>query len=294
MSYSSTTRASGNPYVLPPTASHNCCSNSSGNSLPSATTSCCAECQCCRPSYEHLPMPRLQQAQQQQFHQHQTRQQQQHQQSTQHQQHHQVSCITTLQQTTTTQPVSCQIAPQGDTASCQRLATTAAAGYLSNVLPPATQHCHANCNRHCGSNNSCGNNEHNNAPPGGNSATPMFFVPFSMPLSNQQHFLQQQHHQQTQQQHLQQQLPELSLSKLKPSYGQTPAPPPPQPPPLLLPFTLQCHLQQLTAATAQSAAVAGQLPAHAPPMPLPPRQVLPLKLVAAAAIRAHQQVSWGY
>ncbi|XP_017969070.2 nucleolysin TIA-1 isoform X5 [Drosophila navojoa] len=68
-------------------------------------------------------------------------------------------------------------------------------------------------------------------------------------------------------------------------FSQTRAPPPPLPPPpppsLLLPLAFQCHYQT-------PLPIAGPLPARAPPTP-PPRQVLPLKVVAAAAIRAHQQ-----
>ncbi|KAM8706663.1 hypothetical protein ACLKA7_010862 [Drosophila subpalustris] len=289
MHYSSTARSTGNPYVLPRGSS--CCGNS--NNLELTATGCCQECQCCRQSYEHLPRQRLQQppqvtaAMRQHRQQLQQQQQQQHQQHQQHHQHQQLSCITT----TTTQQLHtalpCHVAAATPAPNdCQRYASTSTT-YVSNAPPAATQHCYSACN----------NNNHSNlhsqpalSNKSNNNATPMFFVPFSMQLPHQQHFAPQQQQQQPSP------LPP-AVSKSKPLFCQTPAPPPPQPPPpppipLLLPFTL--HYQQLptTAAptTAAAATISGPLPLRAPPAP-PPRNVLPLKAVAAAAIKAHQQVS---
>ncbi|XP_034484392.1 mediator of RNA polymerase II transcription subunit 15-like [Drosophila innubila] len=280
MSYSSAARSTSNPYVLPTTS--NCCGNDSNVEL--SATGCCEECHCGMQSYEHLPRQRLQHPPQVTAAMRQHRQQLQQ----QHPQHQQLSCITTMQQTTTTQQLQalpCHVAAATPAPnSCQRYAlpvTTTSATYASNAQPAATQHCHSACNNH---------NNHSNFK-SSNNATPMFFVPFSMPLPHQQHHFAQQQQQSP--------LPPAS-AKFKSSFCQTPAPPPPQPPPLpppplLLPFTL--HYQQLPAiATAATAAapslteqlVSGALPACAPPIP-PTRNVLPLKAVAAAAIKAHQQ-----
>ncbi|EDV91435.1 GH17437 [Drosophila grimshawi] len=141
MSYTGTVRSHSDPYVLSSSSRSKCCDIGNSTTVPSAATGCCQECRCCRKSYEHLPMPRLQQPHQvtdaMQQHQHQQQQQynqqqehhhqQHHHQQHQHQYHHQqqhqyqqlhhqqqpqhVSCITTLQHTTTTQqlqPFSCQ------------------------------------------------------------------------------------------------------------------------------------------------------------------------------------------
>ncbi|XP_017855878.1 PREDICTED: proline-rich protein 11-like [Drosophila arizonae] len=98
----------------------------------------------------------------------------------------------------------------------------------------------------------------------------MIFVPFSMPVPPQT---------------VPNPFSHAAKESAKP-FGQTPAPPPPLPPPpppsLLLPLAFQCHYQTTLPR-------AGPLPARAPPTP-PARQVLPLKVVAAAAIRAHQQL----
>ncbi|XP_030556480.1 proline-rich receptor-like protein kinase PERK2 [Drosophila novamexicana] len=57
MDYLGTVRSSSNPYVLP--SSSNCCNNSVNP--PASATGCCQDCRCCRQSYEHLPVPRMQQ-----------------------------------------------------------------------------------------------------------------------------------------------------------------------------------------------------------------------------------------
>ncbi|XP_064550997.1 uncharacterized protein LOC135437089 [Drosophila montana] len=313
MDYLGTARSSSSPYVLPTISS--CCTNSANP--PAPATSCCQDCRCCRQSYEHLPVPRMQQppqviaamqqhqASQQAGHQHQHQHQLQHQQQHQHQLQHQQpppqqqpaqsSCITTLQQTTTTQqmqPLSCL---EAAATPAQQHATTSTT-YLNNPPPATASHCHISCNRHnsnynafslpngCNDNNinpptpAFANNSYNNAPP-------MIFVPFSVPVPHQQ---------QQQQQPLQyapQQLHSLpAVKNSMPPLGQTPAPPPPQPPPLVLPLAFHCPYPPPVPALSSlpQPPISGPLPPRAPPTP-PPRIVLPLKAVAAAAIRAHQK-----
>lgn len=315
MDYLGTVRSSSNPYVLP--SSSNCCNNSANP--PASATACCQDCRCCRQSYEHLPVPRMQQppqviaamqqhqaSQQQHQHQHQLQHQQQHQHELQHQQPHpqqqppqQISCITTLQQTTTTQQMQPLPCLKGAATPAQHQATTSTS-YINNPPPAATPHCHTSCSRHNSNNNAfslsnrCNdnnmdinssapafaNNSYNNAPP-------MIFVPFSVPVPQQQ---------QQQQQSLQytpKQPPSLPAVKTSmPPLSQTPAPPPPRPPPLVLPLAFHCHYPPPVPAlpSLPQPPISGPLPPRAPPTP-PPRIVLPLKAVAAAAIRAHQQVS---
>ncbi|EDV91436.1 GH17438 [Drosophila grimshawi] len=123
----------------------------------------------------------------------------------------------------------------------------------------------------------------------GSNVPPMLFLPFSVPVPLQQQ-------QQEQQPHNYQQPPPsqpLSQTKSKSTFRQKPAPPPPQPPPLLLPLppvlTLQCHYQPPPLPSISQHPNCGPLPPRIPATPPPSCNVLPLKVVAAAAIRVHQQ-----
>ncbi|TDG49244.1 hypothetical protein AWZ03_004333 [Drosophila navojoa] len=272
LSYSSTVaRANSNPYPLP--GSNKCCNNSDQPPPPAA--SCCQECRCCRRSYEHLPMPRLQQpppppppqvtaamqAQHQHQHPHQPPPQQ-------------FSCITTLQQTTTTQ----QLPPFPCLEAAGAPAQQPAAGNCQQTRTPCHAHCNSSASCHSNydfalsynnSHSHTNSNNNNSSSNNNNTAPPMIFVPFSMPVPPQT---------------VPNPFSHAPKDSAKP-FSQTRAPPPPLPPPpppsLLLPLAFQCHYQT-------PLPIAGPLPARAPPTP-PPRQVLPLKVVAAAAIRAHQQ-----
>ncbi|XP_041565046.1 myb-like protein Q [Drosophila elegans] len=296
LSYSSGARSSSQPYAMP-ASNNNCCSSSNGNG-GNRNSGCCQECRCCKQGYEHLPVPRLRhqqpppplyqipQQQHQQQHQqlqHQHEQEQHHQQ----QQHQQIRCITTLQQTTTTQQL--QQLPSATSSfsnysygNCLMPPTTATSStYMSNLGPE--QHCHSHCNnihdsnmQHCGSNMSPA--IYNNSP-----AQPMIFVPLMLPMQQQN---------QQQQQHFQLQPPLPPIEDCKPMWQAKSVPPPPQPPPLLTHFQQLLQPPPLPPPTPMpQPEVACPLPSRAPATPpLPPTySVQSLKSAAASAVSVYQR-----
>ncbi|XP_017083159.2 polyadenylate-binding protein RBP45 isoform X2 [Drosophila eugracilis] len=275
-----------------PATGNSCCSNSS-----SSGSACCQDCHCSKQGYEHLPVPRFRH-QQPPPPLYQVPQQQQ--QQPQQQQHQQVSCITTLQQTTTTQQLQ-QLPPATSSISnfsygnCLMPATTTSSTYVSNIRQDqpllAMQHCHSHCNGY-GSNmqQPCSNcSTSSNMPPAiynNSPAQSMIFVPFMLPIQNQQHSQQQQHF------HVQPPLP--PTEDCKPLLEGKSVPPPPQPPPLLT------HIQSLlqppplppaSPSLMPQTQVACPLPSRAPSTPpLPATQsVQSLKSAAASAVSVYQR-----
>ncbi|XP_034127034.1 formin-like protein 20 [Drosophila guanche] len=255
-------------------SSKQCCGNGSSQ-MPPPATGCCQDCRCCKQSYEHLPVPRLQhqqpppplfQAQQRS--------------GTQPPQQ-QVSCITTLQQTTTTQQMQqlpAAAAPGYGYGNClvphvpEATTTTSSNTYVSNALPEHTGHCHSNCR-------GIESNSHHAPPP----AQPMILLPFMMPMQQQQ------------QQHMAYPPPCAQPEDFKPVFHGKPAPPPPQPPPPIRSYqqmlqpTLPLPLPGYQMGLPYQKAIPA--PMSTPPPPPPPRSVQTLKTVAATAIDAYQRVS---
>ncbi|KAH8347174.1 hypothetical protein KR059_006086, partial [Drosophila kikkawai] len=238
-----------------------CCSSSSNDS--SIDHGCCQDCACCKQAYEHLPVPRLrhQQPPPPLYH-----SPQQHQLQPPSQQ---VSCITTLQQTTTTQQL--QQIPAGTSPNyCLMPTTTASSTYVSNVKPEQQlQHCHSHCDGHNGKMQSFGGSNISPSVYQNSPAQSMIFVPFMLPMQ--------------QQQHLQLQPPLPPAEDCKPLLQTKSVPPPPQPPPMLTHFPplLQPPLARTPAM---------HLPSIVPTLPQPTsRSVRSLKSAAAAAVNVYQR-----
>ncbi|XP_043067526.1 uncharacterized protein trv isoform X2 [Drosophila bipectinata] len=228
-------------------------------------TGCCHDCGSWEQDYEHLPVPRLQ-------HHHPPPPLYHH-----PQQRHQ-------QQSTSTQQLP-QITAAYDNYSPENglpPAESESKTYESNVapLPRCQSHCHGpNGNLPaCSNSSNCG---------GMAPAQSMIFVPFMLPVQNQQHQLPQQRL------NIPPPLPAAENCKLvSPAKG---IPPPPQPPPLLPhyhPPLLQPPLPLHPPPTMlPQPLVACPLPSRAPPTPpLPvPRNVQSLKSAAAAALSVYQR-----
>ncbi|KAH8382945.1 hypothetical protein KR009_005973, partial [Drosophila setifemur] len=263
---------------MPAGSSNSCCGSGSGSS-----NSCLQDCRCCRQAYEHLPVPRLQHQLPPpplyQLPQEQPRPQQQ----------QQVSCITTLQQTTTTQQVQQLPVATSDNytyGTCLLPTTTTSNTYVSNVatVPHCTSHCHGHgsnmqsCNSSSSNMSSCSSIAPAPTPP-------MIFVPFMMPVQQQQHMQQQQHL------HIQPPLP--PADDCKPVIQAKSVPPPPQPPPLLTHYVQSPPLPQPPLPLLPPPHIACPPPTRAPATPPPsaPRCVQSLKSAAAAAVSVYQRVS---
>ncbi|XP_032312131.1 RNA-binding protein L isoform X2 [Drosophila ananassae] len=231
-------------------ANHNSCCNSGRG--------CCQDCGSWDQDYEHLPVPRLQ-------HQHpppplyQQPQQQQQQPTTATQQLPQI-------------PAAYENYSHGNGLPP---AESESKTYASNVapMPRCQSHCHGLNLPACTNNSSCS---------GMTPAQSMIFLPFMLPVPNQQLQLPQQR--------LNIPPPMLAAENYKPVSQAKGIPPPPQPPPSLLPHYHPPTLIPPLPLPPQRL-VACPLPSRAPPTPPlpPPRNVQSLKSAAAAALSVYQR-----